>query len=129
MGLGKLGDFLFEAKGTSFSSIERESTYNWTSQDRLGSSPARQFMGMGEETIDLPGVIYPHMFGGMDSLNKIRKLAGSGKPQVLSYTDEKQGQYKGKWTIDRITETRSEFIAEGAPRKIEFTITITRYNE
>ena len=129
MALAKLGDFLFEARGTSFSSIDRENIYNWQSQDRLGASPSRQFMGRGEETIELPGIIYPHAFGGMDSLNRIRKLAGSGKPQVLSYTDEKQGQYMGKWTIDRITETRSEFIAEGAPRKIEFTLALTRYNE
>lgn len=129
MALAKLGDFLFEAKRTSFSSIDRECVYEWSSQKRLGNSPARQFQGKGDETIELPGIIYPHMFGGLDSLNKIRDLAGSGKPQVLSYTDEKKGQYMGKWTIDRISEVRSHFIKEGAAKKIEFTIVLTRYNE
>jgi hypothetical protein len=128
MPMAKIGNFLFEADGTTFSGMDRESEYVWQSQKRLGLSPSRQYMGQGEDTVQITGTIYPHMSGGLGSINKLRALAKTGKPQVLSYTDEKQGQYMGKWAIDRIQENRSEFIKEGAPKKIEFTLSLARYN-
>ena len=128
MTLAKLGDFLFEADGVSFNNFDRGSEYSWQSQKRLGLAPSRQFMGKGEETITISGIIYPHKAGAPADITKLRKMAEKGEPYVLSYTHEKQGQYMGKWTIDRIEEKRSSFIKEGAAKKIVFTLELSRYN-
>jgi phage protein U len=78
-----LGTYRFAIDTATYQTLKRHQSYRWQSQERLLRSPAQQFVGLGEDTITLSGVIYPHYRSGLDQLNDLRKQAGSGEPLLL----------------------------------------------
>ena len=56
----------------------------------------------------------------------MRAQAGLGKPLFLVSGN---GFAFGRWCIVKITENQSNFLNDGAPRKIEFSISLKRYGE
>ena len=51
-----LGDFRFSVNTAAYQSLRHTSTYNWTSQNRIGEAPLHQNTGRGNDTLDLEGV-------------------------------------------------------------------------
>jgi len=121
-----LGVYRFAINSAAFQTLNRQSEYNWSEINRINSSPALQFTGFGVETIDLEGVIYPHFKGGLRQVTLMRAEAGLGKPFFLISGN---GNAFGKWCIVKITENQSSFMKDGAPLKIEFSLTLKRYGE
>ena len=78
-------------------------------------------MGPGEETIKLPGVIYPHYRGGLGQVQSMRQVAIEGAPMLLI---DSLGHIYGRWVIRRVEERTSDYLAGGVPRKIEFDLEI-----
>ena len=56
----------------------------------------------------------------------MRAQAGLGKPLFLI---SGSGFAFGRWCISKISENQSNFLKDGSPRKIEFSITLKRYGE
>lgn len=104
--------------------IERSFEYRWEPQNRIGRRPAMQFLGPGEETVTLHGVIYPHYYGGFGQLERMRQEAARGIPRgvVSGY-----GRYHGLWCIRGIRDVQSYFLPSGAARKVEFDIELVAY--
>lgn len=127
--MARLGDFVFSINTAPFQELGRSSTYDWQEVDRIGRKPARQFTGPGSDTITLQGVIYPHYRGGLGQIARMRAMAGRGEPLPFIYCSERVGQYLGQWCILSINEDRSVFLSQGAPRKIQFSITLGEYGE
>lgn len=127
--MGILGDFRFSATTAAFQSLQRQSAYRWQSVDRVGRKPAQQFLGAGADKITLQGVIFPHYRGGLSQVSRMREMAGRGKPLPLTYTLDRVGQYCGLWCIAEISEGRTVFFSNGAPRKIEFSLALIEYGE
>lgn len=127
--MARLGDFMFSIDTAAFQALQRRSSYGWNAVDRIGRKPARQFSGAGSDTITINGVIYPHYRGGLGQVARMRALAGDGEPLPLIYCAERVGQYLGRWCILEISEDRSFFFDNGAPRKIEFSISLGEYGE
>lgn len=127
--MARLGDFMFSIDTAAFKEMQRRSSYKWNEVERIGRKPARQFSGPGSDTITLQGVILPHYRGGLGQIARMRDLAGAGLALPFIYCDQQVGQYLGDWCILEITEGRSVFFQDGAPRKIEFSITIGEYGE
>ncbi|WP_429885387.1 phage tail protein [Geoalkalibacter halelectricus] len=121
-----LGPYRFAASSAAYQSLRRSSEYRWPVQERLGSRPARQFVGVGNESINLVGVLYPHLPGGLLQLERMREVAGQGQP--LRLTDGR-GKDWGRWVIESIEETQAVFFADGTPRKIEFALQLAAYGE
>ena len=121
-----LGDYRFSVDAAAYQELVRVSEYRWSVQDRLGQRPAQQYLGPGEESIELPGVIYPAYRGGLGQLNAMRSEAGKGEPLIMT---SGQGLALGKWCITRVEENASLFLASGAARKVEFRLRIVRYGE
>lgn len=121
----RLGDFNFSINVAVFQEMRRSTEYKWPGQDRVGQRPALQFTGLGEDTITLPGVIYPEWRGSANAMATVRKIAGQGKPLLLL---DAQGHIYGRWVITNVEETRSMFGAFTMPRKIEFSITIQHFD-
>lgn len=119
-----LGDYRFSIESATYETFRQTTNYRWPSQARLSQVPARQFVGMGEETIELSGVIYPHYAGGFDQLEDLKNEAGKGEPLLLT---DGLGRVWGQWVVLSIQEERSALFANGTPRKLTFTITIARY--
>jgi phage protein U len=121
-----LGVYRFTINNAAYQTLKRQSEYRWQEINRMGANPALQFTGFGVEIIDLEGVIYPHFKGGIRQVSLMRAEAGFGKPLMLISGN---GNAFGRWCIIKISENQSVFMKDGAPLKIEFSISLKRYGE
>ena len=119
-----LGAYRFSIDTATYETFRQTTNYRWPSQARLGQMPARQFVGLGEETIELNGVIYPHYAGGLDQLEDLKGEASKGEPLLLT---DGLGRVWGQWVVLSIQEEQSFLFSNGASRKLIFTLNITRY--
>lgn len=119
-----LGAFRFGISQSGYQSLSSTAAYRWEKLERLGRAPALQFMGKDAEEITLEGVIYPHFKGGLRQMELMRLLAGTGLPQMLV---DGSGFVFQRWCITSVEERKSVFLSDGAPRKIEFTISLQSY--
>ncbi|AZB57269.1 phage tail protein [Cereibacter sphaeroides] len=119
-----LGSFRFGVNRAGYQSFSRSASWRWEAQDRLGRAPALQYLGPGSDEITLEGVIYPHFRGGLRQVELMRLVAGTGQPMVLV---DGLGWVWERWVIATVEERKSLFLADGAPRKIEFTLGLRAY--
>lgn len=116
-----LGGFRFGLNTAAYQELSRTAEQRWAAQDRFGQMAALQHTGPGPETMTLPGVVYPEFRGGPGQLDRMRELAGRGKPlQLITGT----GRVLGRYVIERVEERQSVFAAAGLPRKVEFTLSL-----
>lgn len=59
--------------------MQRQTDWRHPSSNRIGAPPARQFLGRGEDAINLPGIILPELAGTALSLDALRFMADTGK--------------------------------------------------
>lgn len=121
-----LGPYRFSLNTSAYQSLKRSSEYRWPSIERIGKEPLLQAIGPGCDRIDLDGVIYPHFRGGLGQINAMRDSAQRQEPLMLI---NGQGNVLGRFVITQIEESQNTFLADGAPRKIEFRLSIERYGE
>ena len=121
-----LGDIPFELKTTPYQRLRRYSVYNWPAQERIGRRPALQYTGQGSDTITLSGTLYPEMTGGRGAMNKLRTAAESGEPLDLV---DALGYVYGPWCVTSVEETSEVFFDNGVPRKIGFSLSLSRYGD
>jgi phage protein U len=121
----RLGDFNFSINVAVFQELHRVSEFKWAAQDRFGQSPARQFVGLGDDSITLPGVIYPEWRGSSNAMAQLRSMASQGLPYLML---DAQGHIYGRWVIESIEETRSIFAAFAQPKKIEFVVSLKLFD-
>ena len=121
-----LGFFVFMRQTLPFQNMQRDAEYRWPSNNRVGKRDAFQFLGVGEEKITLSGELFPELTGGHMTLTSLRLMAEEGRAwPLLAGT----GLIYGMYVINSISETGTEFFADGSPRKITFTMTLTRVDE
>lgn len=120
-----LGSFKFFIHTAAYQELNRKTEYKWPSQHRFGQRPSSQFVGIGDETITLAGVIYPEYRGGFQVLNQMRSMAEMGRPLRLI---DGLGKLWGEYVIESIDEKQTLFAAFGAPRKQEFSLSLRRFN-
>ena len=121
-----LGDLRFSVDTAAYRNLTRVTEYRWPSQARLGRRPARQFLGIGEDTATLRGAIYPHHRGGLGQLDAMRGEAAKGTPLQLVAGD---GRVLGRWVIARVEETQPEHWSDGTPRRQDFVVELAFYGE
>lgn len=121
-----LGMFVFMRQTLPYQSMQRDAEYRWPSNSRIGKRDAFQFLGVGEETINLSGVLYPEITGGKLTMTAVRLMAESGKAWPLL---DGVGMIYGMYVIKNVKETGSVFFSDGTARKIDFTLTLTRVDE
>ncbi len=125
----QLGSVQFSMDTRAYEDLDRVVKYRWPVLERLGRRPARQWLGVGEETIKLKGAIYPgfdpagRTVGG-GQVEELRSLGEQGVPQDLVTGT---GRSLGKWVILEVGEMQTVFMGNGAPRKQEFTIELAFY--
>lgn len=119
-----LGPYAFGLNTAAFQELNRNTEWRWGSQDVFESLPALQFTGWGEETITLPGVIFPEYWGGTGQLDALRATADMGEPLTLI---DGRGNVLGEWVITGVQERQTIFAPGGAPRRQEFTVNLKRY--
>lgn len=121
-----LGGYRFSLSSAAYQELRRSNAYRWQAQERLQRPPAQQFVGLGSETLDLKGTIYPHYQGGMKQLDLMRVQAGRGEPLLLF---DGLGFIWGQWVILQVDETQAVMLTNGQPRKLEFQLRLARYGD
>lgn len=123
-GLMSLGLFVFERKTAPFSSYDRFTQQRWQTQERAGTAPAAQWLGPGDDSLSIDGVLAPELTGGTRHLDTLRRMANSGRAWILV---DGTGAEMGKWYIESVTEKGTHLIDNGRARKVEFTVRLARY--
>jgi len=119
-----LGGFRFSVPGINYSQLSRRYHYRWMPQMVIGSRPAQQYLGPGEEELRIHGIIYPHAYGGYSQLNGIRAAAEIGTPMGLASA---KGIYFGPWCVRMVIDEQEYFHPNGDPRRVEFDIELVAY--
>ena len=121
-----LGMFVFSLETLAYQEFQRQTDWRHGSTSRIGTNPARQYLGRGDDSITLPGVLLPALAGSPLSLDTLRMMADTGKAWPLV---EGTGRILGIWVIEDISETRTLFFRDGAARRIEFTLKLARIDD
>ncbi len=121
-----LGMFVFSLETLAYQEFQRQTEWRHGSTPRIGTNPARQYLGRGDDSITLPGVLLPALAGTQLSLDTLRTMADTGKAWPLV---EGTGKIYGTWIIESLSETRTLFFRDGQARRIEFTLTLKRIDD
>lgn len=121
-----LGMFVFGLPTLAYQELQRTTEWRHASTSRIGTNPASQFLGRGEDTITLPGTLLPGLVGSPLGLDVLRKMADTGKAWPLIGGT---GRIYGTWVITSISETQQVFFEDGTPRRYEFTINLKRIDD
>lgn len=121
-----LGQFVFGINTLSYQQLQRQTSWRWATNNRIGLRPARQFVGPGEDSITLSGWIAPELCGDRASLDQLRVMADNGQPYVLV---DATGSVFGLWVIESISETGTLMQIDSRARRIEFSISINRVDD
>ncbi|KTF40686.1 phage tail protein [Xanthomonas translucens] len=117
------GTFVFSLSTLAYQELQRQQSWRFGASERMGARAALQYLGEGEDTIDLSGVLAPELTGSRDSLDTLRELARDG--QALPLVDG-AGVVHGNFVLTGLRETHSVFFSDGTPRRIEFAIALRR---
>jgi phage protein U len=121
-----LGTFVFSLSTAAYQQLQRQMSWRHPTSERVGARAARQFVGPGEETIDLSGVIHAELADDLLTLDVLRELAAEGRPLALV---EGNGTVYGAYVILSINEGRTEFFSDGTPRRIDFQLQLARTDD
>ncbi len=75
-----LGMFVFGLPTLAYQELQRTTEWRHSSTSRIGTNPASQFLGRGEDTITLPGTLLPAEQQGGDVVAVDHHLAD--RPRV-----------------------------------------------
>ena len=119
-----LGDYPFGIDTAAYDQISHKTPHRWSELPRLGTRPALQHLGIGVETVEMHGRIFPHWHGGLWQVDALRRLAGTGEPQLLI-----DGMFIvwGHYVIRDVEETQPLHFAGGMPRRQDFRLSLARY--
>ena len=121
-----LGTFVFSLPTLAYQQLQRQNEWRHAASDRVGARPAHQYLGPGEETIELSGTVAKELTAGEPSLNTLRDLAEDGVPLPLV---DGRGYVYGAYVIKGIGDTQGIFFRDGASRKLDFTLSLLRVDE
>lgn len=126
MAMAALGLFVFQLNTTPYQMMQINQKYRYGVNNRVGKRPAVQFIGIDNDDITLSGTLLPSLTGGRLSLLVLEQMAETGRAWSLI---DGTGNIYGMYVIEEITQSKSEFFVDGAPRKIDFTLKLKRTDE
>ena len=120
------GMFVFQLSTLPHQQIQQSRNWRHVKNERINRSASWQYIGAGDDTITLSGLLYPEITGGEVSLTALTSQAYVGRPWPLI---DGVGQIYGMYVITGLNTPRSELDRYGRARKIEFTVTFERVDE
>lgn len=121
-----LGTFAFSLSTLVYQQLQRSTSWRHASSERVGARAARQYVGPGDDKIDLSGLVAPELTGDPASIDLLKDWADEGRPLALV---DGAGVVHGAFVIDSISTTSTLFFADGTPRRIEFQLSLMRVDE
>ncbi len=120
-----LGQFVFSLSTLAYQDLQRQTEWRHASTSRIGARPASQFLGVGDDTLTLQGLILPE-FGARAWLDDLHEMADTGAAWPLV---DGTGRVYGQWVITDKQETGTLFDRAGQPQRVEFRITLKRVDD
>ncbi|KAE9526055.1 phage tail protein [Testudinibacter aquarius] len=120
------GLFVFTQQTIPYQELSRQLNWRHPTNSVIGRLPKTQFTGKESETITINGVLMPSLTGGRMSLGMLELMAEMGKSYPLIGGNF---EFFGFFVIESFSETRSFLFADGAARRIEFSMTLKRTND
>ena len=125
--LMSLGQFIFNTSSLAFKEIQRQRSWNYADNNVAFGRAKKQFMGSGQDSVSLPGLIYEEYgFGSRFALDELASMADTGQGFVLM---DGSGYLYGFYVIDNIDETKSFLVDNGVPRKVDYTLKLSRADD
>lgn len=121
-----LGQFIFGLDSLPYDELTRSNSWRHPSNSRVGARPARQYVGKGEETINLKGWIAPQEIGNYGSIAELRAMGDTGQAFALV---SGAGEVFGQFAIESLSETGTLHHADGTPRRIAFDLQLARADD
>lgn len=121
-----LGTFVFSLPQLAYQQLQHATAWRHASSERVGARAAHQFLGPGEETFELSGLVAPELTGNPASLDTLRSMADEGRPLALV---DGTGVVYGAFVISSLNEMRTLFFPDGAARRIEFQLSLLRVDD
>lgn len=121
----RLGTLKFSLRRAAYQELTRTSEWRWARQERIGTNDALQYTGIGPETVQLSGAVFPTFVGSVRQIDRMRTLATMAIPMPMV---DGMGRVWGLWVITGLRETQSVFAGRGAPLRQEYDLTLNRYD-
>lgn len=121
-----LGLFAFSIDSLAYQELARRTSWRFASSSRVGARPASQFLGPGEDSFSLKGVLLPELAGDVGALNTLREMGDKGDAWPLV---DGTGVVHGNFEIHDLSDNRSTFFQDGAARHIDFELQLHRVDD
>ncbi len=118
-----LGTFVFSLSTLAYQQLQRQRSWRHATSERIGARPASQFLGPGEDSIELSGLLAPDLTGDPLSIDTLASMADEGRPYALV---DGSGVVYGAYVVTSVNETQTLQFADGTPRRIEFQLSLQR---
>jgi phage protein U len=118
-----LGMFIFDLPTLAHDELQRRASWRHARSARVGARDATQFVGPGEETINLSGAVYAEITDGRVSIDDLRTMAASGEAWPLL---DGTGTVFGDFVIEAIDERHAYLMTDGRAQRIDFAIDLLR---
>lgn len=116
--------FAFEIGTLPFQELQRRFSWRFAKGDRVGVRAASQFLGPGDESVDLSGALYPgEGIGAWSSIDTLRAMADEGAAYVLT---SGTGDVLGDFVITGLDLRQGLFFVDGAARTGDFRLSLER---
>lgn len=121
-----LGQFVFSLDTLAYQELKRSNTWRHPSNSRVGARPARQFVGVGDETFALSGWIATGQLGDYGSMDELRAMGDSGQAFALVSGN---GEVFGQFVLESLNETGTLHDRYGYPSKVTFDLQLVRVDD
>lgn len=121
-----LGEVKFSLNTAVMSEVSRSTEAVWAEAMRFGELSTLQHTGPGNDTLELPGTIYPDWKGAAGTLDTLRRMQRAGEVYMLIAAN---GDVLGLFVITAIKETRAVYKSNGDAQKVTFILSLRRYME
>jgi len=118
-----LGPFAFGVSTAGYEKLQRSMQFKHAAAVRVGERDAYQKLGPGEESITISGTVAPEVTGTLSSITRLEEMGRGGEAYVLV---DGAGYVYGVYHIDSLQTDQSNHMADGTPRKVDFSLTLTR---
>jgi len=123
-----LGPHIFEILPLNYQQIERETRAEWASIARFGARSARQFTGLGDDSLTISGLIFPEEFGGRSDYEAIRLTQAAGIPLMMAGMGASTtARIFGLVVVLSVSDTQTSIGPDGQGRVLEFSVEVAPY--
>ena len=119
-----LGPFMFHSLRFGYSGLRRDLSTRWADIATVGGLNRMQWTGGDDDFVGIEGVMFPHEFGGLASLDGIRGAAQAGTVLPLITL---AGNVYGMHVVEGVAEDQSFHDRLGLPRKDVYRLQLRRY--